>query len=252
MNAPGRFAGWPADAASLVERSIERHGGRAAWHAFRSLRVECRKFSGLALAVTGAGHTYAFPPVFLVDPKAQRTTFPDFPAPGRTTIYERGALTVLDADSGRLDIFEHYRARFTGMFAKLRRWSDLDAAYFLGYSQANYHAYPFALEDLVFIARREYAQTGDRWQELTLEYPAGLDTHCRRQRFHFDGTALLRRVDYRVDIVGAASTSAHFYENCTVVSGVVFPRRRRIVARLFDVPTPVRLIVLDVTLTAIG
>jgi hypothetical protein len=240
------FAGWPPAAAAIVERSIERHGGLPAWRAFGALRVDCTRFSGLALAVKGVGHTFSFPKRFVIDPKAERTSFPDFPS-GRTTVYERGSVRVVD-QSGAPHVHDRYRARFGSVAARLARWSDLDVAYFLGYSQANYHGYPFSLPRLAFVARRRH----DRRDALTLEYPAGVDAHCRRQVFHFDEDGLIARVDYRVDIVGRASTSAHFYEHYTEVAGIAFPRRRRIVARLGRLATGVNLISLDVDLAAVS
>ncbi len=245
------FIGWPEEAKSIVDRSISRHGGWDAWLTFGQLRVECTRFTGIVRLVKGQGRTFSVPRVFVIDPHAERTAFLDYPASGLTTVYAGGSVSVIDASTGReLERHDRYRARFKSFHARLAQWSDLDIAYFLGYSQANYHSYPFALPRLAFVAQRSYRREAARWQALTLEYPAGFDCHCRRQTFHFDETGLVRRVDYHVEIVGRASTSAHFYEDYVRVGGILFPCKRRIVARLLRVAVSVNLITLDLTLQA--
>ena len=69
--------------------------------------------------------------------------------------------------------------------------------------------------------------------------------------YHFDATALLRRVDYSVDIVGRGSTAAHHYNDYVRVDGILFPAKRRIQARIFGLVTPIPLIVLDGSLVAL-
>ena len=250
MNTLNRgLVGWPEAARSIVDASISRHGGRDAWLALEHLRVECTRFGGIVRLVKGQGRTFSLPRVFVIDPQTQRTAFLDYPVAGRTTVCASGTISVIDAASGReLERHERYRARFNSLRARLAQWSDLDVAYFLGYSQANYHAYPFALPELRFVAQRDYRQNAEVWQALTLEYPAGFDCHCRRQTFHFDGTHLLRRIDYHVDIVGRASTSAHFCEDYISIGGVLFPRTRRIVARCLRFAVGVSLIALELQL----
>jgi hypothetical protein len=243
------FVGWPEAAISIVDASIDRHGGRAAWLAIGALRVECTRFGGIVRLVKGQGRTFSLPGVFVIDPQAQRTAFLDYPTAGQTTVYVGGTISVVATASGReLERHERYRSRFGSLRARLAQWSNLDVAYFLGYSQANYHAYPFAFPELQFVAQRGYHRRGETWQALTLEYPAGFDCHCRRQTFHLDPTGLLRRIDYHVDIVGRASTSAHLCEDYMNIGGVLFPRRRRIVARALGFAVGVNLISLELEL----
>ncbi|HEY2153378.1 MAG TPA: hypothetical protein VGH34_21405 [Vicinamibacterales bacterium] len=247
LNEP--FVGWSDTAKSIVEAAINRHGGSDAWLAFEQLRVECVRFTGIVRLVKGQGRTFSLPRVFVIDPHAQRTAFLDYPTSGSTTVYAGGTVSLIDAASGReLERRERYRARFNSVRARLAQWSDLDVAYFLGYSQANYHAYPFVLPTLAFIAQRSYRRERAAWEALTLEYPASFDCHSRRQIFHFDATGLLRRVDYHVEIVGRASTSAHFYEDYVSVGGILFPRKRRIVARFLRLAVGLNLISLDLEL----
>ncbi len=247
------FAKWPGEARAVVERAIERHGGWAAWEAFPGLRVESKAFGGIVGNLKGAGRTFTLPTVFVVNPKAQRTEFPAFPMPDRTTVYEGGGVAVRDDRAGRM-VEEHpeYRRTFAGLFRKLRKWSNLDISYFIGYSMPNYHSYPFSLPALSFVGFKSYSGDGGKWGRVTLDYPQGFDCHSRRQTFHFDATGLLRRVDYKADIVGPGPTAAHHYENYGSVAGLMFPRRRRVLGKVFGFLTNMNMLTVDLELTPLA
>jgi len=246
------YDGWPETASSLVERAIERHGGREAWDRHPRLDITFSRVGGFALIMKGVGRTGRFPTRLVIDPARQRTEYPGFPQADAVTIVADGAVIVADLATGHeRERHPAYRQRFSTLAGQLRPWSDLDAAYFLGYSQANYHAYPFVLPRLTYCGERSYAGDGGTWHALTLEYQPGEDCHSRRQVFHFDPTALLRRVDYSVEIVGRGSSSTHFYNDYVRVAGILFPSRRRIRARVLGMVTPIPLIVLDASLVAL-
>lgn len=253
MTTPSRmFDGWPDEARAVVERAAERHGGWRAWESFPGLRVQSKAFGGMVGKLKGLGKTFIMPTVFHVDPKAQRTEFLRFPNPDQITVYEGGGITILDA--GRGQVIEEraaYRSTFSSLFRKLRKWSNLDIAYFIGYSMPNYHSYPFSLPMLGFVGMRSYTSEGGMWNWLTLDYPAGFDCHSRRQTFHFDPTGLLRRVDYKADIVGPGPTAAHHYENYTTVAGLMFPQRRRVLGRVFGILTSMNMVTAELELASL-
>jgi len=246
------YVAWPDAAREAVERAIERHGEREAWDAFHGLRVGVMSFSGKVGELKGVGRTFRLPVAFEVYPKATRTVFPDFPEPTRRVVYEAGDLFVEGDGRGGPAAEEHrgYRRTFSGL-AKLRKWSDLDIAYFVGYSQSNYHGYPFTLPALRFVRAASYRSDGGRWTRLTLDYPVGSECHSRRQTFHFDATGLLRRVDYRAEIVGPGPSACHLYEEYREVAGLLFPARRRVLARVLGWRLGTNLLTADFDLVAI-
>lgn len=247
----GAFEGWPREATDFVEKAIARHGGWSAWEALGGLRLQVKSFSGIVGKLKGAGRTFALPTRIDIDPKAQRTVFPDYPRSGWQTEYERGAIAVVPAaDSGESGVQrDRYRESFVGGWRALRPWSDLDIAYFIGYSMPQYHAYPFSLPSLSFVRCREYRGEGGTWIKMTLDYPAGIDSHSQRQTFHFDSTGLLRRVDYRAEIVGPGPAAAHHYDNYTSVAGLQFPQRRRVLGQVFGRAIGVNLLTADFELS---
>lgn len=233
-----------------MERAIDRHGGWAAWDRFGGVRVVVKSFNGIVGKLKGVGRTFTLPLVFEVDPKAQRTAFPDYPKPGWRTEYAEGTVSVVPGnDRGEAVRHESYRRSFDGLFRKLRKWSDLDIAYFVGYSMPNYHGYPFALSSLGFVRHRRYGGEGGTWSAITLDYPEGFDCHSRRQTFHFDPTGLLRRVDYWAEVVGPGPTAAHHYEDYVSVEGLLFPRRRRVLGRVFGLLTGMNLLTVGLELS---
>ena len=242
------FAGWPEAAKRLVRAAVDRHGGWDAWQRFGRLRVECTHFDGLVGVVKGAHRTFTMPRTLLVDPKAGRTAILEHPAAGRSTVFHDGAITVVNADApGAPEAHPHYRAEFRTLRRQFGSWSDLDIAYFLGYSQANYLSYPFALPELRYVAHRRWDR--GRGEAVTLDYPPGADCHSTRQTYCFDSTALLRRVDYSVDIVGPGSMTSQHYENYTTIAGVLYPRRRRVNLRIYRLVTRLNLLTLDFELS---
>jgi hypothetical protein len=127
-----------------------------------------------------------------------------------------------------------HRARFTGL-RKLGRWDELDALYFFGYALSNYLALPFLLAQTAFVAP---ARAGDL-RGVTVDFPPGLHTHGRRQRFYFDASGLLRRHDYVAEIVSAWARGAHFSDDYEDAGGLQVATRRHVVATVLGRATPV-------------
>lgn len=111
------------------------------------------------------------------------------------------------------------------------KWRPVDAAYFFGYALANYLSLPFLLSSTRFVSSR--GQRG-----VVVDFPDGLDTHCRRQAFHFDDTGLLVAHDYDADVISRFAVGRHFSAHYEAVDGMVFARSRHVLARLGAWTTP--------------
>src|SRR5262249_38486410 len=143
-------------------------------------------------------------------------------AAGDVSLVERGGRVV--AESRR------HRATFAGL-RKWRRWQPLDALYFFGYALATYWSLPFVLE------RTSLVRADAR--SLTVAFPDALESHGRRQRFHFDDDGLLVRHDYRAEILSSLATGAHFSGGYVEAGGMPFATKRRVTLRLGGLALPV-------------
>ena len=60
-----------------------------------------------------------------------------------------------------------------------------------------------------------------------MTFPAHIATHCAEQVFSFDADGLLRRHDYRPDVVGWGPV-AHYTSGHREFDGIMVPTRRRV------------------------
>jgi len=234
------YEGWSDEARQSLEQAIARHGGRQSWMNFRGLRLTCTDFSGIVGRLKGEGKTFELPRHFVIDPKNESTTFPNYPENNQVTAFERGVVRIKDGESILFERCE-YRRSFDGLAAKLRKWSPADICYFIGYSMSNYHSYPFLIPHLRLLKYR----TNKNGFFVRAEYPEGVDCHSRKQTFHFSEDGLLTRVEYSADIVGPGPSAAHHYENYTTISGILVPRRRRVLGRVLGILTPMNMLTAD-------
>jgi hypothetical protein len=228
---------WSGGERALLEAAVRRHGGWEAWRALRVLVVQPRTLSGLVPWSKGYGRTFRLPPraeIFLHDEKA---IFLDYPAPGATGTFARGALTLTDARGAVVASTENARPSFRGL-RKLARWSAAGALYFFGYALTHYHTLPFTLGRGRPLGIRRVRHEGRRLTGVEVELPPELHTHSRRQTFYFEEDGLLRRHDYVADIVGPWARGAHFWRDFVTVGGVEMATVRHVVARLGRRTTP--------------
>jgi hypothetical protein len=201
------------------------------------LVVEPKALSGFLPWIKGHGRTFHLPPRAEIEPHAGRAVFVDYPAPGATGTFARGALTLTDPRGDSLSSTENGRAPFRGL-RKLRRWSAAGALYFFGYALTHYHALPFTLGRGRPLGIHRVRFEGRGLTGIEVELPAELHTHSRRQTFYFEEDGLLRRHDYVADIVGPVARGAHFWRDFVTVGGLEMATVRHVVARLGRRATP--------------
>jgi hypothetical protein len=229
---PLRFVGWTDAARAVIQRACERHGGEKRWRQLE-LGLQVRALSGLIPTMKGVGKTFPTPGRILIRPASGTAVFRDYPAPGTHAHFDRGAIWLEDAGGRRHSGTASHRASFAG-WRKWRRWQPLDALYFFGYAVTHYHALPFTLPEGRLVRHR----SGQQGDVLTIDLPASLHTHCRRQTFHFDAEGLIQRHDYVADIVGWWARGAHLWRDYTVVGGFPVARTRHVVPRLGRLTLP--------------
>jgi hypothetical protein len=214
-----------ADAVALVERAIQRHGGRRRWERLR-LTLSLTTLTGLLPWMKGLGRTFPLPSRAHIEPSRARALFFDYPRAGETGLFEAGLVAL-----GHSSPSEH-RGTFRGLH-KWQRWSALDALYFFGYALTHYHAVPFTLVDA------ELRDVDLRRRALTVAFPSTVHTHCALQTFYFDEDGLIVRHDYVTDIVGAWARAAHLWCDYVTVDGFPIATHRRVFARMGRRPLPV-------------
>ncbi len=199
---------WSA-AREFLKMAEARHGGRSAFSKINKITLHLHQMKGMIPFLKGHGQTFTMPERIDVSPNSRTVSF--LFSDG-TVRFKNGAIV------SPTQRFENYRLKFKG-WQRLKRWSNLDAAYFFGYSLVNYFSLPFLLSGLPIRAAK-ISSTRRSW--IQFEFPPGTDTHSRLQKFWFDQTGLLIRHDYHADIIGPMTYGSHFSRDYR-----------------FDLPTPI-------------
>ncbi|MFI5613411.1 hypothetical protein [Amycolatopsis sp. NPDC051903] len=112
-------------------------------------------------------------------------------------------------------------------------WSELQAAYFEGYSFWTHLTTPFLLarHDVDITEIEPWHENGETWRRVRVEFPEHLVTHNRGQTPHFGADDfLLRRHDYSPGLLGNPLT-AHYTTEYRTFDGFAFPTRRYVLRR---------------------
>jgi hypothetical protein len=228
----------------LLERAIEAHGGRDAWHGRTGFEIE--------LNVGGAAWPLRLrraPGRLLgrVRTAEPWTEFVDFPAPGSRGVFE-GDNVRIEADGRVTDVRHDPRAAFKRLRQHFR-WDDLDFLYFSGYALWNYMAFPFMLER----PGVELEERPDR--VLAARFPDEFPTHSPEQLFYLDDAYRLVRHDYTALAFGGWAKGAHLTSQHAQLAGLTVPTRRRVYPRLPGgrvAPAPVIVAIDIVTVRALA
>jgi hypothetical protein len=233
------YAGWPDDAARLVERAITAHGGLDRWRDTTGIRLPFVHGAGPLLRLKGYQDTFPAPLEYEVRPHEGVTLFHGYPDDQHRGRFAGGSVSVERADgSGASAVSVDHRVTLRGL-AKYRRWSALDALYFFGYALWHYHTVPFTLPQarlMRVVSVRDFP-TG-----VDVLLPPDVVTHCRRQQFYFGRDGRITRHDYVADVVGTWARGAHFWEDYQDAGGLAIARRRRVVARIGRRTIPIRVL----------
>lgn len=232
-----------SDATELLAHVIAAHGGAERWRSISSVELEIDA-GGWMFPLRGITN---IPRVLRVDARAQRVELVATATDPRRGVYTPDHVELVTAD-GRTETRDHPRDR---MGLLRLRWDWRDFMYFAGYAWWNYVTLPFVLAGPGFVLRELSPRRvrGETWRRLHATFPPELHTHSRKQVFWFDPQGLLRRHDYRADVMGFWAYARHVVDEHRTFDGLVVPTRRRVRPRVpwLDLPVPVPpLITLDV------
>ena len=211
---------------ALLERTIEAHGGREAWHGREAFEIEAT-VGGLAWPLRMRRAPGRFR-------GRVRTAEPwmeifDLGSAGRRGVFEPERVSI-DGAGERRDP----RRSFSRPTRRLR-WDDFDLLYFAGYAWWNYLAFPFMLERPGFQVEE---RPGNR---LAVRFPDGFPTHSPTQLFHLDGDYRLVRHDYTAQVFGSWARASHHCSEHAWLDGLLVPTRRRVHMRRTRFPTIISL-----------
>jgi hypothetical protein len=230
----------------LLQLAIDAHGGLERWNKVRTIVVSA-SITGAIWAVKGQAN-YLDDIVMRVDTQRQRIVT-DFPKKDKRLTYESARVTLESPKGQIIQQRDNPEASFIGQ-ARETPWDPLHVAYFQGEALWTYLNTPFLYAQPGFVTEEisPIDVEGERWRRLKVTFPASIKSHSREQISCFGPDGLLRRHDYRVDILGGATglNYAYDYRN---VDGLMFFTKRRVYAYEGDfvrIPSPV-LVNIDVT-----
>jgi hypothetical protein len=230
---------------TLVEHTIEAHGGFKRWNELESIAAHL-ELGGALWGLKGhpgmAGGTNV-----TVGTRNEWASHHPFLADRARTRFEPHRV-ALESENGELiEELKEPRASFAG-HALETPWSKLQLAYFAGYAMWTYLNLPFLLArpDVASEEGTSWEENGETWRRLHIRFPASIATHSTKQTLYFDGQGLLKRHDYDVDVSGGTQ-AAHYAGEYLEAGGIMFPTRHAMFPRLPD-NTPNR----DLLVASIG
>jgi hypothetical protein len=209
----------------LLEDALNAAGGLDRWRGLRRFTVHL-SIKGDLLARNGkAGLLYEVVAEGCTQAQSLRLT--GFIAPNKRGTYRPDRVAIENFDGGLLQERNNPRAAFLNRAGRAS-WDDLDFTYFFGFSLWNYLTAPFLLV-LPDVATEElpiWREQGETWRRLKVIMPPSIATHSPEQTFYFDGSGLLRRMDYyAIDADGVQI--AHYSSAHQRFSGIVVATLRR-------------------------
>jgi hypothetical protein len=221
----------------LLELAIEGHGGLRRWQQIFRFRA----------AVSIAGAIWPLkgkpgPPGAVLlegETRDQQLTITPFPEPERFSTWAPYRQTVETTDGTLIAARPDPAAAFVGT-TRDSPWDEFQVAYFIAAANWNYFTAPFlfARDDFVTEETGPWHEDGQTWRGLLVTYPDTIATLTRQQTYYFDDAGLLRRLDYRVDLLGG-DPEVHYPSEYREFDGIMVPTRRRVYARHPD-GSPVR------------
>ncbi|WP_158901746.1 hypothetical protein [Burkholderia sp. L27(2015)] len=212
---------------SLIDKSIEAHGGLERWNEVREISVLAVP-DGAALHLRGQAAFAKNSTRVTIETRNERTTLDPFLVPGQIGIFEPFRTAVEKSDGTVLEELRNPRDSFKPDMP----WSGAQLAYFAGYALWTYLTLPFSLlSDGVRCEEIDsWKENGQIWRAMKVTFPKSYVTHSTEQVLYFDDSGLVRRQDYSVDIA-AGGTAAHYLYDHQEFGGIIFPTRRRIYPR---------------------
>jgi hypothetical protein len=221
---------------SLVQLTIDAHGGFECWRRFEYVTAHLRN-GGVLWALK---HQQGVLDDINVRVALRRewASHSPFLKPDLRTSFEPHRVAI-EATDGRV-VEERLQPRdsFVGHGVD-SPWDRLHLAYFAGYAMWTYLNTPFilAMDGVATEELEPWRENGEPWRRLKVTFPESIATHNAVQTFYFGSDGLLRRHDYAADVLGGIP-AAHYVHEYKAFSGIKVPTKRRVLGQRPD-GTPV-------------
>jgi hypothetical protein len=215
----------------LLDFVVEAHGGLKRWTRVESVAV--------AASITGeiwqtkSKPDYLKNVIFDAETKRERVTM-EFPGQDKRSVFEPNRVEMQRRDGTVVATRDGPEASFQGQ-EQFTPWDDLDVAYFSGEALYTYCNTPFLCTYVGFSSEEisSIPVDGETWRRLRVVFPDAVKSHTKTQIFCFGPDGLLRRHDYKVDILGGAP-GLNYASDYREVDGIIFPTKRRVYAYTGD------------------
>lgn len=222
---------------SLVQLTIDAHGGLERWRRFEYVTAHLRT-GGI---LWGLKHQQGVLDDVNVRVALRRewTSHSPFLKPNLRTSFEPRRVAIETTEGHVVEERFQPRDSFGGHRVDTP-WDSLQLAYFAGYAMWTYLTTPFlfVVDGVTTEELEPWPEDGEMWRRLQVTFPDSIATHSTVQIFYFGSDALLRRHDYDAEVLGG-TPAAHYVHEYDKVSGIMVPTRRRVVGREPDgTPAP--------------
>jgi len=211
----------------LLDLAVKAHGGLERWNKVTSVKVAA-SITGAIWFVKSKGDVLKDVIMTIATQEERLTT--EFPGQDKRSIFEPARIVIEKMDGTLIDARNDPEKSFQGQ-QRETPWDDFHVAYFCGEALWTYLNTPF-LYTYEGFATEELSPIqveGETWRRLKVTFPDRVKSHSREQISCFGPDGLLRRHDYRVDILGGA-TGLNYASEYRDVDGIIVPTKRRIYA----------------------
>lgn len=212
----------------LLALAVNAHGGLDRWNHFKQVQTD--------LSIDGAIWQFKGVPGLLLDKSfvadlgTQHLTIAPFGGEDTHLDYTPERLTIVNAAGTVRDSRDDPERAFDGQTQE-SQWDPFHATFFAGEALWTYlnlpflYTYPgFEVEEI-----EPWQEDGETWRSLKATFPESVTSHTRTQITRFGPDGLMRRHDYKVDILGGA-TGANYTSDYQDFQGIRMPTKRRIYA----------------------
>jgi hypothetical protein len=227
---------------SLVQLTLDAHGGLERWRRFEHVAAHLRN-DGVLWALKHQQGVLDDVHV-RVALRREWASHSPFVEPNWRTSFEPHRVAIETTDGRVVEERLTPRDAFAGHGLDTP-WDRLHLAYFAGYAMWTYLTTPFlfTMDGVATEELQPWHENGETWRRLKATFSPGIATHSTVQIFYIDSDGLLKRHDYDAEVLGG-TPAAHYVHEYQEISGILVPTRRKVLGRRPDgTPAPDPLIV---------
>ena len=217
---------------TLLDDTIDAHGGLARWNEIKEVSVDVLA-SGALFDRKGYPST-GKPTNVRAHAHSPYVERRPFPKPDQYSVFAPDRVAIMTDDGNLVGERTQPRRSFAG-HTSTTPWDVFHVIYFGGYANWEYLTTPFSFKMPGFQAEElpSWEEDGELWRRLKVLFPQDVPTHSTKQTFYFDKNLLLRRQDYNTRVIGGGEAANYAFDYETF-DGIKLPMKRRVYPRGAD------------------